>query len=154
MKSKLILLLSILVFNFLVFNFAVATEEKDTGVLYFDHAKVAALFEKGGSLLATNTFKIQGGRRTGPGEVEIHARDTDIFYILEGTATFVTGGTAVEQRAAGQGETRAKEILGGHAQQLAKGDVIVIPAGVPHWFKEVKGLFLYYMVKVVQPQQP
>ena len=148
MKFKLILALS-----FLALNFALASEEPTPGVLHFDHAKVAALFEKGGPLLNTNNFKIQAGRRTGPGEVEIHARDTDIFYILEGTATFVTGGTALEPRVTGDGESRAKQIVGGHAQSLAKGDIIVIPAGIPHWFKEVNGTFLYYMVKVVQPKQ-
>jgi quercetin dioxygenase-like cupin family protein len=147
MKSKLILILSVL-----ALNLALGAEEATPGVLHFDHAKVAALFEKGGPLLATNNFKIQAGRRTGPGEVEIHARDTDIFYILEGTATFITGGTAIEKRDTGKGESRAKEIAGGHAQTLAKGDIIVIPAGIPHWFKEVHGPFLYYMVKVVQAQ--
>jgi mannose-6-phosphate isomerase-like protein (cupin superfamily) len=147
MKSNLILA----IFS-ISFNIALAAEEPTPGVLHFDHAKVAALFEKGGPLLATNNFKIQAGRRTGPGEVEIHARDTDIFYILEGTATFVTGGTAVEKRDTGKGEMRAKEIAGGHAQTLSKGDIIVIPAGIPHWFKEVHGPFLYYMVKVVQPE--
>ena len=147
MKSKLVLVLTIL-----VVNLACAADEKAAGVLHFDHAKVAALFEKGGPLLATNNFKIQAGRRTGPGEVEIHARDTDIFYILEGSATFVTGGTTVERKVIDKDETRAKEIVGGHAQSLVKGDIIVIPAGVPHWFKEVKGPFLYYVIKVVQPQ--
>jgi glc operon protein GlcG len=43
---------------------------------------------------------------------------------------------------------RAKEIVGGEDHQLNKGDVIVIPNGIPHWFKEVNGTFLYYMVKV------
>jgi len=130
-----------------------AAEEKAGQVLHFDHGKVAALFEKGGPLLATNTFKIQAGRRTGPGEVEIHAHDTDIFYIVEGSATFVTGGTAIEPKVVSEGETRAKEISGGQARHLVKGDVIVIPTGVPHWFKQVDGLFLYYVVKVVD-QEP
>ncbi|HYR44602.1 MAG TPA: cupin domain-containing protein [Terriglobia bacterium] len=134
-------------------TFACAAEEKASQVLHFDHEKVAALFEKGGPLLTTNTFKIQAGRRTSPGEVEIHAHDTDIFYIVEGSATFVTGGTAIEPKIVSEGETRAKEISGGQARRLVKGDVIVIPTGVPHWFKEVDGLFLYYVVKVVDQKR-
>src|SRR5678815_3319110 len=101
---------------------AAAAEDKTGEVLHFDHQKVATLFEKGGPLLTTNNFKIQAGRRTGPGEVEIHAHDTDVFYILEGSATFVTGGKAVEQKVVGEGETRAKEIVGGQARRLVKGD--------------------------------
>ena len=78
----------------------------------------------------------------------MHDSDTDIFYILEGSATFVTGGKAVQPRTVGPGETRAREIAGGQTRQLVKGDIIVIPTRVPHWFKEVRGPFLYYVVKV------
>jgi glc operon protein GlcG len=121
-----------------------------TGVIHLSHEKVASVLEKGGVLLVTNNFKVQTGNRTGPGEVEIHDKDTDIFYILEGSATFVTGGKPVETRLTGPGETRGKEIIGGEEQHLTKGDVIIIPNGVPHWFKSVDGRFLYYVVKVVQ----
>jgi len=145
MKSKVIF--SLLAVCSVITAFA-ADESEKTGVIHLDHEKVAAAFAKGGGILATNNFKVQAGRRTGPGEVEIHDFDTDIFYILEGTATFVTGGKAVEPRKIGPGESRAKEITGGQERHLAKGDVVVIPTGVPHWFKEVDGLFLYYMVKV------
>lgn len=134
-----------------VLMIAVAADSPQrSGVIHVDHEKVAGHFARGGSILATNNFKVQAGRRTGPGEVEIHERDTDIFYILEGSATFVTGGKAIETKTTGPGEMRAKEIVGGEAQHLAKGDIIVIPNGVPHWFKEVDGTFLYYMVKVTK----
>jgi quercetin dioxygenase-like cupin family protein len=130
-------------------TFAADQSQKD-GVVYFDHDKVAAAFASGSPLLRTNNFKVQTGHRTGPGEVEVHERDTDVFYILEGTATFVTGGKAVEPRTTSAGEIRAKEITGGQERKLAKGDVIVIPRGVPHWFKQVEGTFVYFVVKVVE----
>jgi len=128
---------------------ALAAEHvRDTGVIHLGHEQVAAAFATGGPLLATNNFKVQAGHRTGPGEVEIHESDTDIFYVLEGSATFVTGGKAIETRLTGPGETRAKEIRGGVERHLSRGDVIVIPNGVAHWFKEVNGPLLYYVVKV------
>jgi len=139
---------STLLFTILIFGLLGAQEQPGTAVIHIDHKQVEAAFEKGASISATNNFKIQAGRRTGPGEVEIHDIDTDIFHVLEGSATFVTGGRAVETRSVGPGETRAKEITGGDERQLVKGDVIVIPKGVPHWFKEVNGLLLYYVVKV------
>jgi mannose-6-phosphate isomerase-like protein (cupin superfamily) len=126
-----------------------AAEKSDkTPVIQIDHETVAAAFAKGGPLLATNNFKVQAGRRTGPGEVEIHERDTDIFYIMEGSGTFVTGGKPVETKIVSPGETRGKELIGGEERHLVKGDIIVIPTGVPHWFKEVNGPLLYYVVKV------
>ena len=39
-------------------------------------------------------------------------------------------------------------IQGGEVRTLAKGDVIVVPNGTPHWFKEVSGALTYYVVKV------
>jgi mannose-6-phosphate isomerase-like protein (cupin superfamily) len=126
-----------------------AAEKSDkTSVIHLDHETVAAAFAKGGPLLATNNFKVQAGRRIAPGEVEVHESDTDIFYILEGSGTFITGGKAVDTRLVSPGETRGKEIVGGEERRLMKGDVIVIPTGIPHWFKEVNGPLLYYVVKV------
>jgi glc operon protein GlcG len=87
-------------------------------------------------------------KREGPGEVEIHDRDTDIFYVIEGSAELVTGGSPTEPRATTPGETRAKSIVGGEQRRLTKGDIMVIPNGVPHWFKEVSAPFVYYTVKV------
>jgi quercetin dioxygenase-like cupin family protein len=132
----------------LVIMAVVAAQPEKTGVIHLDHEKVAAVFAKGGPLLATNNFKVQAGRRTEAGEAEIHDHDTDIFYIVEGSATFVTGGKPVDTRTVSPGETRAKSIAGGTEQKLTKGDIIMIPTGVPHWFKEVTGPFLYYVVKV------
>jgi len=106
------------------------------------------MFATGGTLLATNNFKVMALRRDKPGEVEVHDSDTDIFYIVEGTAKFVTGGQVLEAKSIGHGETRGRSINGGEERTLAKGDVLVIPNGVPHWFKDVRGEFLYYVVKV------
>ncbi|HEY3855830.1 MAG TPA: cupin domain-containing protein [Verrucomicrobiae bacterium] len=117
-------------------------------VIHIERQNVDAVFAKGGFLLQTNNFKIMAGRRTGPGTVEIHEKDTDIFYIVDGTATFITGGKASEVTEKSPGEFGAKEILGGQAQHLVKGDVIVIPKGVPHWFTETSTPFLYFVVKV------
>jgi mannose-6-phosphate isomerase-like protein (cupin superfamily) len=125
-----------------------AADTQNTSVIYFNREKVQASFDSGTLLLATNNFKIITARRTGPGEVEIHDDDTDIFYVVEGSANFVTGGKAVEAKVTSPGETRAKEIVGGEERRLSKGDVIIIPKRVPHWFKEVHGPLLYYMVKV------
>lgn len=79
---------------------------------------------------------------------EIHERDTDIVYVLDGTATFVTGGTMVDGKTTGPDEIRGKSINGGETRKLLKGDVVIVPNGTPHWFREVGGTFLYYVVKV------
>ena len=114
---------------------------------YIGHDKVADALAKGGSLTATKAYTVSGAHRTAPGQVEVHDKETDTFYVLDGSATIVTGGTMVGGNVTGPGQHRGTDITGGQAQRLAKGDVMVIPAGVPHWFKEVSNPFLYYVVK-------
>ena len=127
-----------------------AAEPPPSAATFIDHAIVDRAFTTGQPILVNSRYKVQTGRRVKAGEVEFHDHDTDIFYVLDGTATFVTGGTIEGSRSTGPGETRGKEIKGGVTHHLAKGDVIVIPAGVPHWFTEVGGTFLYFVVKVTQ----
>lgn len=129
---------------------AAAADTPSTGVIQIDNQVVAAAFAKGGLLIKTNNFKVMAGRRVAPGEVEIHEKDTDVFYITEGSATFVTGGTAVKPHTVAPDEIRATEITGGEPHHLTKGDVIIIPKGVPHQFTEANGPFLYFVVKVSQ----
>ena len=127
-----------------------ASAAKAPSVTYFDSATVSAAFSKG-----TVLFDGQGGnymvhvsRREAPGMAEIHTKDADIVYVLDGTATLITGGTAVEAKTTAPDELRGAAITGGDTRELKKGDVVIIPAGVPHWFKEVTNPFLYYVVKV------
>ena len=106
---------------------------------------------KGGSLATAPNLSITVAHRAEPGMVEVHDKETDTFYVLDGSATIVTGGTIVGGSVTGPGQHRGTDITGGQAQRLAKGDVMVIPAGVPHWFKEVPSSIDYYVVKVIAP---
>lgn len=122
-----------------------------SAVTYFDSQMVKAAFSKGAVLedgSGGENFMVHASRREKPGMVEIHTRDTDIIYVLEGSATFVTGGNAVEARTVAPDEIRGARIEGGETRRLVKGDVIIVPAGQPHWFREVQGPLLYYVVKV------
>src|SRR6266849_18817 len=119
-------------------------------VTYFDSTIVSAAFQKGAVLFdgEGGNYMVHASRRKAPGMAEVHTKDADVVYVLEGTATLVTGGTAVDLKNTAPDEFRGREISGGETRQLNKGDVIIIPAGVPHWFKEVTNPFLYYVVKV------
>ena len=127
---------------------ALCTAQQTAGVTLLNSNQVAAAFAKGMPLLENNDFKVHASRREAPGVAEIHTRDTDIIHVLEGSATFVTGGTAVEPKTIAPNEIRGKEIQGGEIRRLHKGDVIVVPNGVAHCFKQVDAPLLYYVVKV------
>jgi uncharacterized protein GlcG (DUF336 family) len=132
---------------------AVGTAGTDD-VSHLDSPRVASAFEKGAPLIETATFKVHASRRDAPGQAEVHVLDTDIVYVLEGTATLVTGGNAEEAKTTAPDEIRGASIAGGVSRRLVKGDVVVIPNGVAHWFKDVKGPFLYYVVKVTDKRRP
>jgi glc operon protein GlcG len=117
-------------------------------ITYLDARHVAAAFATGAPLLENGRYKIHASRRDAAGMAEIHERDTDIVYVLEGSAVFVTGGTIVQGKAIAPDEIRGATIAGGETRTLVKGDVIVVPNGTPHWFKTVNAPLLYYVVKV------
>jgi glc operon protein GlcG len=121
-------------------------------VAYLKDLQVTQAFARGMPLLETSDYKIHASRREEAGQAEVHSRDTDIIYVLEGSVTFVTGGTIVEPRSTGPDEIRGARLEGGTARALNKGDVIVVPAGVPHWFSQVDEAFLYYVVKATSPE--
>jgi glc operon protein GlcG len=120
-----------------------------TPVTYFDSARVAAAFAKGMPLLEVGGYAIHASRRDGPGMAEVHDWETDVLYVLEGSATVITGGTVVDPQVVEPGQTRGPVIRGGERRRIAKGDVMVIPAGVPHWFQDVQGPLTYFVVKPI-----
>ena len=118
-------------------------------VTQIDSAKVAAAFAKGVPLLEVEGYKIHASRRDGPGIAEVHDWETDVVYVLEGSAIVVTGGTLVDPKVTEPGQVRGPVIQGGESRRVGKGDVLVILAGVPHWFKEVQGPLTYFVVKPI-----
>ena len=125
-------------------------------VTYIESQKVAASFQKGAVLVGEDENMMHAGRnymvhashRDKAGVVEIHEFDTDIVYVLKGSALLITGGTPVGTKTIAPHELRAPTVNGGETRKLVPGDVIIIPNGVPHWFKEVEAPFDYYVVKV------
>ena len=121
------------------------------GAAYFGHDKVGTVLAKGGSLLTRSTFSVSGSHRDKAGQVEVHDKETDVFYVTDGSATFITGGTMIGGKVTSPGQWHGDEIRGGETHHLAKGDVMVIPAGMPHWFKTVPTEVSYFVVKVIRP---
>lgn len=125
-------------------------------VTYIESPKVAAAFAKGAVLVGDDERMMHAGRnymvhashRDKPGVVEIYELDTDIVYVLKGSATLITGGTPVGGKTIAPHEFRAPTVEGGEMRRLAPGDIVIIPSGVPHWFQEVDASFDYYVVKV------
>ncbi len=120
-------------------------------VHFWKHDDVKAAFAKGAVLFdgaGDRNYMVHASRRDSAGLAEVHAKDTDIIYVLDGTATVVTGGSVVDGKTTAADEVRGKSIANGDQRKLTRGDVIIVPNGTPHWFQDVRGPFTYYVVKV------
>ena len=142
---KLLLVLSTLLATALLLS------ADGSGVTYVDHDTVTAALAKGGPLVTASDLLVSGSHRDKAGQVEVHDRETDVIYVIDGDATFVTGGTMIGGKVTKAGQSLGTDIKGGDTHHLSKGDVIVVPAGVPHWLKEVPHSVSYYVVKVLKP---
>ena len=124
------------------------TAETTTGV-YMSAADVAAAVAKlpKNPLASVPVFKMgpfnvnvehRLGSPAAPQAASVHDKDAELFYMIDGTATLVTGGKLVEGTKDGD-NWRGKAIEGGKAQKMSKGDFLLVPAGVPHWFTDISG---------------
>src|SRR5678816_3960901 len=119
-------------------------------VTYIPHDKVNTTMAKGGQIIGDHGLIVLAQRRTA-GEVEWHEKTNHVFIIVEGEATFVTGGTLVGARDTAPNQRRATSVEGGQTDHLTKGDVITIPAKTPHWFKEVPTQTIAYYAVNTEP---
>ena len=118
-----------------------------TAAIFIDSKKIAAAFMKGMPLLETAGYKVHASRRVEPGQAEIHTLDTDVIYVVDGSATLVTGGKAIDKKVIGPNEIRGSRIEGGEEHHITKGDAIIIPNGVAYQFTAVAGELHYFVCK-------
>jgi len=131
-------------------------------VRYFSKKEVEATFnhERSGETLfdsdyGSESFRVKASSRTKVLDAEIHMEWTDVIYIQKGSATLVTGGklsndTTPKTFPDGRpfNETKmGSSIIGGESRRVSVGDVVVIPAGTPHWFKDIESPFWFFNVK-------
>ena len=125
-------------------------------VVYVPAAEAASIIQKAltakqPQLAAASNYDVQVLRRAEAGVPEFHLKRTHVFFIQDGEATFVSGGTFEGQKEISPGEIRGTAIANGTTVQLRRGDVVVVPAGTPHWFREVRPQVTYYSVNIDQP---
>jgi glc operon protein GlcG len=118
-----------------------------TPATFIDSKNISAAFAKGMPLLETMGYKVHASRRVEPGQAEIHTLDTDVIYVVDGSATLVTGGKVPDAKPIALNEIRGSKIEGGTEHHIGKGDAIIIPNGLPHQFTAVSGELHYFVCK-------
>ena len=95
----------------------------------------------------TDQYRINIIRRDKAASALAHPGNTELHYIIDGAGTLVTGGTIVRSGTGG-----AASIDNGVVRRVAKGDVAIVPANSPHWYREVEGSITYLEVRFVAPK--
>jgi glc operon protein GlcG len=131
-------------------------------VRYFSKKEVEATFnhERESETLfdsdyGAESFRVKASRRVKVMNAETHLEWTDVIYITKGSATLVTGGkladdVTIKTWPDGRPYLETKmgtSIIGGESHHVTVGDVVVIPAGTPHWFIDIDGPFWFFNVK-------
>lgn len=86
--------------------------------------------------------------RTGVGPASVHEREAEMFYVLDGSATLMTGGKLANEKRTNAENLTGTGIEGGNSQAVAKGDVIIVPENTPHWFSSIDGTIVLMSIHV------
>lgn len=112
-------------------------------------AKAKTTGSSGAKLGDYGSHAIELSVRSKSGGAEVHAHFDDIFYVTQGRATLITGGTVLDAETGADGETHGSGIQNGQSHLIQKGDIVNIPAGTPHQLKIAPGeLYASVVVKV------
>lgn len=88
----------------------------------------------------------------GPGRPAVHPADAEYAIVVAGSGTLLAGGTLADPEVTNPGLTQGSRIIGGTSRPLKTGDIIMVPAGVPHWFGVDNGKLALLGIKLPQPK--
>jgi mannose-6-phosphate isomerase-like protein (cupin superfamily) len=89
--------------------------------------------------------------RTSVGPAAVHEHEAELFYVLDGSATLVTGGKLANEKRTNAENLSGTGIEGGTPQAVAKGDVVIVPENTPHWFSAINGSVVLMSLHVPRP---
>jgi mannose-6-phosphate isomerase-like protein (cupin superfamily) len=89
--------------------------------------------------------------RTAVAPAAIHEKEAELFYVIDGSATMVTGGKLVGEARTNAENLSGTGIEGGMSRDVAKGDFIIVPENTPHWFSALNGTLILMTFHVPRP---
>ena len=93
-------------------------------------------------IVALAPYRVMLEYRASIGTAAIHEKEAELFYIIDGTATLVTGGKIVDEKRINPTNLNGPAITGVDSRPVSKGDFFFVPEGTAHWFSEIKGVLV------------
>jgi mannose-6-phosphate isomerase-like protein (cupin superfamily) len=146
-------------------NVAVAQQKgaPQAPVTYKSAADVAAMITKAKAqndakaqatisqaILRLAPYNVNLEYRASVGPAAIHMKEAEMFYVVDGSGTLITGGKLVGETKNGDNLT-GTAIEGGTPQAVAKGDFVIVPENTGHWFSEIKSTLVLMSFHVPRP---
>jgi mannose-6-phosphate isomerase-like protein (cupin superfamily) len=89
--------------------------------------------------------------RASVGPAAVHETEAEIFYVIDGSATMITGGKLVKETRTNAANLSGTGIEGGNTRAVSKGDFIIVPENTPHWFSAINGTIVLMTLHVPRP---
>ena len=86
--------------------------------------------------------------RASVGPAAVHEKEAELFYVIDGSATMVTGGKLVNEKRTNAENLTGSGIEGGVSRTISKGDFIIVPENTPHWFSAINGTLVLMSLHV------
>lgn len=86
--------------------------------------------------------------RASVGNAAVHEKEAELFYVIDGSATLVTGGKLVNEKRTDAANLSGSAIEGGSSRNIAKGDWVIVPQNTPHWFSPINGVLELFSMHV------
>ena len=91
------------------------------------------------SMIQLAPYNVSLEYRAAVANAAVHETEAELFYVVDGSATLVTGGKLTKENRTNAANLTGSGIEGGMSRRVAKGDFIMVPEGVPHWFSAIDG---------------
>lgn len=90
-------------------------------------------------LIRSAPYNVNLEYRASIGPAALHEKEVEMFYVVEGSGTLVTGGKLTNEKRNNADNLGGTGIEGGQSREVAKGDFFFVPANTPHWFSKING---------------
>lgn len=102
-------------------------------------------------ILLLAPYRVSLEYRASVGPATLHERQAELFYVIDGSATMVTGGKLVNETRPKADNRKGTAIEGGTSRSVTKGDFIIVPENTPHWFSAINKTLIVMSFHVPRP---